>query len=338
MKILEKIEELKPLVIIKTIGIAIVVLVFFAVASQLLMSSFGTLTDRNYAKESISSYNNSFGLKSASTQSMRLSSRNVSDSYGGNEEFAPGSDAEDFEVKEYNATIKTRKFEKTCSTISDLKNKEYVIFQNSQKYNTNCNYSFKVANKNLDEILAIVNSLKPENISENKYTIKQVVSDYTNEVDLLNKKIESIDDTLNNAVKAYDDITKLATQTRDVENLAKIITSKIDIIERLTMERMKINSQLDRIERSKSQELDRLEYSYFNVNIIENKFVDTVSIKNSWQRSIKNFVMDLNQTLQDVTINLATFLFRGIQIALYLFILLLVIKHGWKFTKRIWKK
>lgn len=335
MNFIEKIEGLKPLIILKTIGIMFIGLIFLAIASQILFSTFSGFGGGNYESDSYSGYNAISSMSAG--KSMKLSMRNVTDSYSNEQAFAPGNDAEDFEVREYNATIKTRKLDETCEVVANLKVKDYIIFENSQKQNLSCNYSFKVKNDNLEEVLGIINGLKPENLSENKFTIKQTVSDYTSNIDLLKNKIKSIDDTLNNAVKAYDDITRLATQTRDVESLAKIITSKIDIIERLTQERIKINQQLDNIERSKALELDRLEYSYFNINIIENKFVDTVSIKNSWQRSIKSFVRDLNQTLQDVTINLATFMFRGIQIALYFVILLLVIKHGWRFTKRIWR-
>jgi hypothetical protein len=120
--------------------------------------------------------------------------------------------------------------------------------------------------------------------------------------------------------------------------LAKIIDSKIGIIERLTQERININAELERLDRSKSEQLDRLDYTYFNVNVIENKFVDIQNLKDSWSTAVKSFVNDINKVLQDISINLVTLLFLALQYILYIFIILIIAKYGWKLVKYIWKR
>src|SRR3989344_8282605 len=183
-----------------------------------------------------------------------------------------GNNAEEFEVTDYNALIETRDIQKTCATIIGLKSLKHVIFENSQESDKNCNYTFKVEHARAAEILAVIKDLQPKNLSENIYTIKSQLDDFTNQTEILIKKRASIDETLQKALGAYDQITALAIKTQDASSLAKIIDSKVQIIERLTQERININQQLDYLARAKADQMDKLEYTFFNVNVYENKY------------------------------------------------------------------
>jgi hypothetical protein len=228
--------------------------------------------------------------------------------------------------------------DETCAKVAGLKTKDYVIFESASEYDLGCNYVFKVKKANVAEILAVIKEMNPKDLVENTYTIKALVEDYTSEIEILQKKLTSIDETLKKAVAAYDGVGTLATKIQNVETLTKIINNKIDIIERMTQQRININAQLEQIARAKAEQLDRLEYTYFSVNILEDKFIDGKSIKDSWKASVKKFVTDINQIVQDITVNLVAFLFTLLQYAIYLFIIIVVAKYGWKFVKYIWKR
>jgi len=249
-----------------------------------------------------------------------------------------GPDGEDFEVTEYSASFETRNKDRTCTEIEDLKVYEYVVFQNANEYDRGCSYTFKVAHDRVPEILTVLQDLDPKDLSETTYTIKQQIDDFTSETEILENKLTSINETLESAVSAYDDITALATRTQNAEALAQIIDSKIGIIERLTQERINITAQLERLERAKREQLDRLEYTYFNVNVYENKFVDGEYIADSWKEAFKAFVRDVNRIVQDVTINLLGLLFILAQYILYFFILLVIAKYLWRAAKYVWKQ
>lgn len=249
-----------------------------------------------------------------------------------------GNTAEEFEVTDYNAQIETRDLEETCGAITDLKALSYVIFENSNSYDRGCGYTFKVEKARVGEILAKIEALDPKTLSENTYTIKRQVDDFTSQEEILKNKLESIDQTLAGATTAYDEITRLASRTQDVATLAKIIDSKIQVIERLTQERIAVSEQLDRLARAKSEQLDRLEYTYFSVNVSENKYIDTQDLKDSWKATLRQFVQTLNRIAQDITVNLVVFLFFVLQVAIYLAVVLLVAKYGWKWARKIWKK
>lgn len=249
-----------------------------------------------------------------------------------------GSDAEDFEVTEYSASIESRNKTAVCAEISSLKKLDFVIFERANDYQDGCNYTFKVEHERAEEILAVIESLNPRELSENTYTIKRQLDDFTSETEILENKLDSINKTLEDAIDAYDEITALATDTQNAEALASIIDSKIGIIERLTRERINITAQLERLARSKTDQLDRLLYTYFHINVYENKIVDFENLKDSWKSALKGFVRDVNRVVQDVTINLIALLLLLAQYVIYFFIILFVAKYGWRITKDIWKK
>ncbi|MCB9798190.1 hypothetical protein H6758_00510 [Candidatus Nomurabacteria bacterium] len=248
-----------------------------------------------------------------------------------------GDDSEEYEVKRYNAYIETRNAQETCGKVAELKSRADVIFENADEYERGCSYTFKVKKDVSDEILARINDLHVRDLSESTYTIKGLLEDFTSQQEILERKQETIESTLEQAITAYEDITEVAHASRNADALASIIDSKVKTIERLTQERIVVSAQLDQLLRAKAEQLDRLEYTYFFVNVVENKYVDTQDLKDSWKFAVQDFVRNINQVGQDLTIGLVTILLLIIQYALYLLILLLVAKYGWKAGKRIWR-
>lgn len=328
--------NLKPANVLKMAGLTLVVIILISLAFRLIGSSISSINVGQSPLAYKESYSKDYGQTDSS---VGLSVRNVTPPVPATDsDLISGENAEDFEVTEYNIYIETRRLEETCSQVMDLKSRPDVIFETANEYEKNCNYRFKVRKENTEEIMAIINELKPKEFNESTYTIKRLVDDYTSELEILEKKMNSINETLTNATAAYDDIAGIATRIQDAESLAKIIDSKINIIEKLTQERINITAQLERLGRAKAEQLDRLNYTYFNVYITENKFVDWQDLKESWQLAVKSFVRNVNEVIQDITINLVGLLFQIFQYVVYLFIILIVAKYGWRLAKRIWTK
>lgn len=325
----------KTSTILKIAGLVILALIILAIAFRLVFFAFqGVSTSSN--KEMMYDSAPSYGMTS---QAINLSLRNAVDSMEEMDgDVVMGNDSEAYEIKEYNANIETRNLENTCSKVAGLKARKDVIFENSREYEKSCYYSFKVESGSVEEVLALIESLDPRELNENAYTIKELVDDYTSEVEILEKKMASIESTLSSAITAYDEITVVAKNARDAESLATIIDSKVRIIEKLTQEKINITAQLDRLSRAKAEQLDRLAYTYFSVNVSEIKYVDGQALKDSWRSAVRSFVREFNRTLQDLSINLVLVLVKVIQFAVYALIVLLVLKYGWRVAKLIWRK
>ncbi len=343
MDFLEK-YNLTPIKILKFTGFAFLALFAFIFLLSIILSSLNTARMKGGAllgmpMNSAYDYAPTYSVSSMAPEfsGAMLSTRNLMPNLmpmpG-----ATGNDAENFEVSDHSATIETRDLVHTCNTVSALKARSYVIFENATESDTNCYYRFKVAHANAAEILGILKALNPKDLSENTYTIKSQIEDFTSETEILEKKRISIDSTLTTALSAYDDITDLAVKTENAEALAKIIDSKIQTITRLTDERLNINEQLDRLARAKAEQLDRLAYAYFGVTVYENKYFDWEHIRDSWKATLKNFVDSVNRSLQNATVGVIGFVFIVIPYLIYLFLLLIVAKYGWKITKHIWKQ
>lgn len=323
--------------ILKVAGLALVAILLIALAFRLIGTFFYSLNGSVPQSAPLAGSDKVFyeteEADYSSGSATDLSTRNITSSSA-----VAGDDAEEFEVTEYNAVIETRHLAETCGKVVSLKNREDVIFENANEAENGCDYSFKVKKDSVPEILGIIKALDPKEINENTYTIKRLIDDYTSELEILQKKMASIDQTLADAVKAYDEIAEVASRTQNAESLAKIIDSKINIIERLTTQRLNVNSQIERLERSKAEQLDRLEYTYFYVSVFENKFVDGQNLKDSWKAAVKLFVYDINEIAQDITINLVSLLFLALQYVLYAFILLIAAKYLWQLAKYIWSR
>lgn len=339
-------ENLKTSQIAKLAGLALVAILVLSFVGQMFGITVGPLLQKgSYELDELASdsYMKAYPESAPSYGGMGapgLSSRNVETSLPmpPEDQVIPGDDAEEFEVTEYSASFETRDREGMCATLAGLKGKEYVIFESATEYDTGCNYTFKVRHDHVEEILTAIKEMDPKDLSENTYTIKRLVTDYTSEIEILEKKLATIEETLETATRSYDDVTRLATQTKDVESLAKIIDSKLNIIEKLTQKRIETSAALERLERSKAEQLDRLEYTYFHASVTENTFIDGEGLKDSWKYAVKEFVRNVNETIQNITIGLLSFLFIALQYAIYAFILLIIAKYGWKAVRYIWEK
>jgi len=325
----------------KLFGLGLLAALFFAIAIWLLGFAFRTALRGTQSFDGMLQQQTiGMGVQSSKVAASRgmaeevgLSTRNVILNDG----YTTGTTAEAYEIKEYTAQYRTANLDKTCGAVEALKAKDYVIFENSNRYEKECGYTFKVENDHADEILTALDDLKPEELVANTQTIKGQVDDYTNEIDIQEKKLASVEETLGNAQKAYDDLTVLATSVRDVESLAKIIDSKLNLIERLTQQRIIIKQQIDLLNRAKAEQLDRLNFTFFHVSVYEFLIVDGKVLKDSWLAEVQNFVKEFNTIVQDITLNLAEYLMRLVQVAIYLILALFVVKYGWRFVRSMWK-
>ncbi|MFA5247760.1 MAG: hypothetical protein WC415_00740 [Patescibacteria group bacterium] len=268
------------------------------------------------------------------TSDISLSTRNFASS----EMAIDNSNYGNYEVTQYNATVETGKLKDDCANITELKGRDYIIFENSNTADRYCSFSFKVDKDKVEEVLKIVKDLKPRDLNQNVDSIKKEIEDFTSREEILKNKQTSIDETLKNAISAYDEITALATKTNNADSLAKVIDSKINILERLTAQRLQVSAELESLARSKAEQLDHLKYVNFYVYIYENKIFDGQNIKDSWIASAKQFVVDINKTIKDLSLGLVALLLEIFKYLIYIFLVFFAIKFCWKLGKSMWKK
>jgi hypothetical protein len=313
------------------------VFVLGAVAVMALSSNFGLpLPQFSMSKEAV--YMEDSVSSDAYYGAPELSVRNVE---GGimppiEPTYTPGADTEDYEVKQYSISFESRNKDKECVAVRDLLNREDVVFENTNEYENGCSYSFKVKKESVEAVLSLLDALNPKEVSENAYTIKREITDYTSEMEILEKKLAAITTTLTESLTTYDSLIAKATAQGDVSSLAQLTDSKLNLLERLTMSQIDISAQLERINRAKTEALDRLIYTQFYVSVYENKFIDGTEIGNSWTAAIQALFRDINNFAQEVSLGFVALLFLIVKYALYGVVLLFVARFGYNFAKKVW--
>ena len=74
------------------------------------------------------------------------------------------------------------------------------------------------------------------------------------------------------------------------------------------------------------------------MTVSDNSWFVWQDIKDSWNSAIKYSISNVNQMLQNLSVNLVVFLFTIAQYLVYGLILLIVAKYGWKLVKNIWQQ
>jgi len=247
-----------------------------------------------------------------------------------------GEDAEEYEVTDYSIFFKERNIQSTCASVANLKQLTYVIFESASESEELCSYRFKVTHADVDRVLDDMRALDPDTLHITTYTIEPTIRNYSDEIDILKQKLARIETTLANAERSYDAVALLATNARDIDALAKIIESKITLIERMSNERIATSEALDRIVRYKETQLDKTKFAFFVVEVQRDAIVSFKDIKDSWNSALKQFVRELNTVFQNTTIGIALFILRVLMVALYFFLVLVIVKFGFHLARRVW--
>ncbi len=245
--------------------------------------------------------------------------------------------AEDFETREYRATYEENNIDKTCKKFEDLKPLEYVVFSNANKSETYCNYTFKVESDREQEVILLIESLGPQDFNASTYTLERSITNNSNEIDILEKKIDMLDSLLSSAQSKY---AALRT-TGNASVLVQAINNEINLIERITTQKLNVQSQIDRLTNSKGVQEERVDYSQFNISVSEWKFIDLGSIGESWKFAFERFISEVSGAVQDLTIGLVLFVVKLAKFVIFLGVGILAVvaaaKFLWSMIKKIWR-
>lgn len=250
----------------------------------------------------------------------------------------PGVDAESYEVSDYYVSIETRNKESDCSTLLSLKGREDVIFESVNESTYGCNVMFKVKREAVDSVLSYLDELDPTDVNENTYTIKREVSQYEDQIAILEKKRIALDTALEDALKNFAEVEAIARRSGDVASLVQVTDSKLMTIERINNSRLDVVTQLEYLGQAKAETLDRMNFVHFSVNVYENDWVRGSDLKDSWVASIQQLIRDLNGFLQDLSIGFVQFALTVIKYTLYASVLYLIARPFIYRAKQAWNE
>jgi len=252
-----------------------------------------------------------------------------------------GEDAEDYEKRNYNASYQTRKFEETCTAISDLKPLEYVVFNNSNKGERWCNYNFRVDVEHEDEIVQKLKALDPRDFSIDTSTIERSIEYSDSELVMLERRKVSTTETLTQAEKAFNDLIAQATRSGDTATLSEVINNKISTVDRLNQQLLNTQDRIDRLTKGRGEQIEQIEYAHFYVSVEKVMLLDTENFADVWKQRVQEMFSNANATLLALTVGLVSFVLAAIEFIVFAAIAVIGItifaKLMWTVVRRIWK-
>lgn len=250
--------------------------------------------------------------------------------------YVPGEDAEEFEIQSFTVAYETNQLSATCDAISALKPNQDVVFTYAQSGEKYCAYRFKVATLALPEVLGYLESLDPKELTQTTESVKRRIDDFMDRRAILTQNADAVEAVLTEAIDSFDALSMLAEREGNADALARSITKKIELIDQLRQRREHIRNQLDSLNRAEAELRDRLAFVTFAVSVREVVYIDRERMSDSWRAALQRFVTTTNDLMQKVTVGLVSFILYLAVFAVYGFILLLVLKFGWRFVRDMW--
>jgi len=348
---LKSIVKASVAIVVIVIAVAIVLGVFKSVAGGLF--GYESRGDYNYNERSVAQnfvgeVMEEFGFDGANTKVSSMGRGGaVSSDMAMMEPGMPpmpydegGPDAEDYERRNYNASYQTRKFEETCAAVGALKPLEYVVFDNSNKSEDWCNYTFRADVEHEEEVIAKLKELNPRDFDINTSTIERSIEYSDSELAMQERRLESTQQTLDQAEVAFNGLITKATREGDTKTLSEVINNKISTIDRLTQQLLNTQERIDRLTKGRGEQIEQIEYAHFNVSVSKVTFFDGQQFKDEWKRNIQEMVSEMNATLLALTVGLIAFALGAIQFIVFAAVSVVGIvvfsKIMWTVIKRIW--
>lgn len=248
-----------------------------------------------------------------------------------------GNNAEQYEVSEYGVLIRSAHFAQTCDDIESWRSSDVITFQSRERSVHSCSFRFKVARAELDSVLGLLKAMNPESLTVRTESIQERLQSYDQEKTILNDRLTSIEKTLSESEDYFAQLMKLATQSQDAEALAQIIESRIMQMERLNAERSNIQAEIARLEKARSEEQDQIGYAFFSVNVLDYNLVDGPAIREAWITYMQDFIRVLNSVVAGLTLGLIGYLLKVVQLVVYVIIIVVLAKTGYRLFKKFWK-
>lgn len=318
-----------------SVGKKVAIILMSVLILLFVLAAYGAVTNQ---ARNIGSGNLNSPMMDVGSNDSYSPSKAVSESIPTDPRYAIGNDAENFETKNITISFETNNLDNTCGQIGALKQKSEVIFLSAVRNDTSCYYSFKVANKESVNILSQLKALNPKEINEQIETIKKQIENSLNRRDILNQNLTSTEEILSEALTAYDNLINSATLQQNATALSTAINDKMNLIDKLKQRREQTRQEIDQLNRQLAEQTDKLEYTYFSVTVSEKVYFDSEKIADSWKYTLRNTLDTLNEIVQQLTLGLVTFIMYVLLYSLYLMIIIIVAKFGWRVVRIIGKK
>ena len=244
---------------------------------------------------------------------------------------------ESYETTSYSVTARSNQFDTLCDALNNLKADNSIHFKSLNVSLNNCNAQFFVEEGKVDAVLAQFTSYGDVTIDRTTASVTRHKEQIESQASIVRAQLETVEATLTEAQTAYDEIIALARSERDAAALNRAIQNKLQQIDSLSNRKIALTSQLDSYAQQAADLEERLGVVEFYANFNRLTPTQVGQHEQQWSQAWKQLGNQFTMTLIGLTVTFGIFLLYIVQYGVYLLVLLVVARFGWKLLQRIWK-
>jgi hypothetical protein len=247
------------------------------------------------------------------------------------------SELERYETTDYSVNARTNQFDALCDTLTALKADDRFDFRSLNSSLNNCNAVFFTEERYAGELVPQLQQFDGVTITRSTNSVTRHRQQLQGRADILEQQLASVNRSLATAETQFDEIAAFARDNNDASAFSEAIQEKLRLIDTLTSRKISLTSQLDSLYQQSAELEERLGVVQFTVSVQRSFPLTPSENTRKWEQAWD----DLKDTYTDTLIGLTTvfgiFLLWTGRIALYLLVVLVVIRLLWKFVRFIWK-
>lgn len=324
-------------------GVGGLVVVFVALVLLALLnasrSGTGLSSDGMYYAPSAPSFSNSLGRGMMMDESVSMES--VDSSYYPYPEPAPGgytTGLESYETTAYSVSARTKDFDGLCGTVAGLKTDPQIHFKTITSDLNNCYVTFYVAEEKVNEVLAALTSYRGVEVDRNTQSVTRHKEQLESQTAILEQQLVRVESSLTAAQAQLERLNQIFNTSDEVTRLSSEVTKSLQYIDQLTQRKIDLLSQLDNLYQQSADLAERMKVIEFDVRVARAIPLSLDKYERQWDQAWEDLKDEFTTTLIGLTAFFGIFLLWVVRAALYLLVILVLIRGLWKFGKWLWGK
>lgn len=246
-------------------------------------------------------------------------------------------DLETFETTNYYVSGRLRAFDEACDTLASLKADDRYHFKTLNTGLNHCRATFYTEDTYISQVMNTLEQYNGVTASWDTTSVTRHRENLESRDTIVRQQLASVERTLREAETAYDEIATFARSTRDAATLSKAIDSKLRQVEQLTQRKISLSSQLDTLAQQAADLNERLDMVEVSVNFTRSFAKNPDDTSRAWEAAWETLRDTWTNFGIGLTAYFGVFLLYVLQYGLYLLVLIVVARFGWKLVRKIWR-
>lgn len=243
---------------------------------------------------------------------------------------------ETYETSSYNLSGRLRDFETACDTLESLKADGRYHFKYLTSNLNNCRATFFTDEAHVAEALNRLEQFNGVTVSRNTQSVTRHRENIQSRASIIRQQLDIVERTLAEAEAAYTEIEAFARAERDVAEYSKAVDTKLRQIDQLTNRKINLTSQLQGIAQQAADLEERIGVTELSVSFSRSYTLNPDKNSRAWERAWETLSDTWTNFGTGLTAYFGVFVLYVVQYSLYLLVLIVAARFGWKAVRKIW--